>query len=190
VWTMAFGSDEVFDALLFHQVTLCSNTVKSYELALVVDVEGVGKEVLALPLTARYQCFPCSLPSLLVHPALARCLATRFAGSGSKWEALMSWFCPARDEKSSALRAAHVEKHLCSRDRHSPEPFSKGDSNYIHYWPIFWCLRSNKFSKGHLSFFSCKWWTWSKGRCPCSWEGGWKQVTFKVTSNPNHSVIL
>ncbi|XP_075290309.1 hydrocephalus-inducing protein homolog isoform X2 [Opisthocomus hoazin] len=43
------------------QVTLCSNTVKSYELALVVDVEGVGKEVLALPLTAR-----CVVPPLQV----------------------------------------------------------------------------------------------------------------------------
>lgn len=81
---MGFGSAEVFDALLFPQVTLCSNTVKSYELALVVDVEGVGKEVLALLLTARYQRFPCSSPSLLVHPAPARCLATRLAGSGSK----------------------------------------------------------------------------------------------------------
>ncbi|KFP89689.1 Hydrocephalus-inducing protein, partial [Apaloderma vittatum] len=41
------------------QVTLCSNTVRSYELALVVDVDGVGKEVLALPLTAR-----CLVPPL------------------------------------------------------------------------------------------------------------------------------
>ncbi|XP_059684686.1 hydrocephalus-inducing protein homolog [Gavia stellata] len=43
------------------QVTLCSNTVKRYELALVVDVDGVGKEVLALPLTAR-----CVVPRLRV----------------------------------------------------------------------------------------------------------------------------
>ncbi|XP_075289597.1 hydrocephalus-inducing protein homolog isoform X3 [Opisthocomus hoazin] len=43
------------------QVTLCSNTVKSYELALVVDLEGVGKEVLALLLTAR-----CLVPPLRV----------------------------------------------------------------------------------------------------------------------------
>ncbi|XP_075290237.1 hydrocephalus-inducing protein homolog isoform X3 [Opisthocomus hoazin] len=43
------------------QVTLCSNTVKSYELALVVDMEGVGKEVLALLLTAR-----CLVPPLRV----------------------------------------------------------------------------------------------------------------------------
>ncbi|KAM6349650.1 LOW QUALITY PROTEIN: hydrocephalus-inducing protein homolog [Podargus strigoides] len=35
------------------QVTLCSNTLKMYNLALVVDVDGVGKDVLALPLTAR-----------------------------------------------------------------------------------------------------------------------------------------
>lgn len=74
-WTKAFGSDDIFDALLFHQVTLCSNTVKRYELALVVDVDGVGKEVLALLLTARYQCFPCSSSSLLVHPSPAHCLA-------------------------------------------------------------------------------------------------------------------
>ncbi|CAM9449031.1 unnamed protein product [Bubo scandiacus] len=38
--------------LLDIQVTLCSNTVKSYELALVVDVCGVGKAVSALLLTA------------------------------------------------------------------------------------------------------------------------------------------
>ncbi|XP_074738457.1 hydrocephalus-inducing protein homolog [Strix uralensis] len=41
------------------QVTLCSNTVKSYELALVVDVCGVGKAVSALLLTAR-----CVVPPL------------------------------------------------------------------------------------------------------------------------------
>lgn len=35
------------------QVTLCSNTVQEYELALVVDVEGIGEEVLALLITAR-----------------------------------------------------------------------------------------------------------------------------------------
>ncbi|XP_065519865.1 hydrocephalus-inducing protein-like, partial [Lathamus discolor] len=33
----------------FAQVTLCSNTVKRYKLALVVDVDGVGREVLSLP---------------------------------------------------------------------------------------------------------------------------------------------
>uniref|UniRef100_A0A3Q2PEK1 HYDIN axonemal central pair apparatus protein n=1 Tax=Fundulus heteroclitus TaxID=8078 RepID=A0A3Q2PEK1_FUNHE len=32
------------------KVTLCSNTVKKYELALAVDVEGVGEEVMILPL--------------------------------------------------------------------------------------------------------------------------------------------
>ncbi|XP_073081517.1 hydrocephalus-inducing protein homolog [Manis javanica] len=35
------------------RVTLCSNTVQKYELALVVDVEGIGEEVLALLITAR-----------------------------------------------------------------------------------------------------------------------------------------
>nr|XP_033799169.1 hydrocephalus-inducing protein homolog isoform X3 [Geotrypetes seraphini] len=42
------------------QVTLCSNTVKKYELAMMVDVTNVGEEVLALPITAR-----CLVP--LVH---------------------------------------------------------------------------------------------------------------------------
>ncbi|ERE78886.1 hydrocephalus-inducing protein [Cricetulus griseus] len=41
------------------KVTLCSNTVKKYELALVVDVEGIGEEVLALLITAR-----CVVPTL------------------------------------------------------------------------------------------------------------------------------
>ena len=35
------------------RVDLCSNTLKKYELALVVDVEGVGEEVLTLPITAK-----------------------------------------------------------------------------------------------------------------------------------------
>ncbi|KFO92715.1 Hydrocephalus-inducing protein, partial [Buceros rhinoceros silvestris] len=43
------------------QVTLCSNTVRRYELVLVVDVVGVGRELLALPLTAR-----CVVPLLEV----------------------------------------------------------------------------------------------------------------------------
>uniref|UniRef100_A0A669E0K3 HYDIN/VesB/CFA65-like Ig-like domain-containing protein n=1 Tax=Oreochromis niloticus TaxID=8128 RepID=A0A669E0K3_ORENI len=36
------------------QVTLCSNTVKTYQLSLVVDIEGVGEEILTLPINARY----------------------------------------------------------------------------------------------------------------------------------------
>ncbi|XP_068021950.1 hydrocephalus-inducing protein homolog [Melanerpes formicivorus] len=43
------------------QVTLCSNTLGTYELALVVDVDGVGQELLSLPLTAR-----CVVPALRV----------------------------------------------------------------------------------------------------------------------------
>ncbi|NXI34967.1 HYDIN protein, partial [Galbula dea] len=43
------------------QVTLCSNTVRSYSLALVLDVDGVGREVFALPITAR-----CVVPQLQV----------------------------------------------------------------------------------------------------------------------------
>ncbi|KAF4091545.1 hypothetical protein AMELA_G00038060 [Ameiurus melas] len=35
-----------------YEVTLCSNTVQQYSLALVVDVHGVGEEVLALPIKA------------------------------------------------------------------------------------------------------------------------------------------
>ncbi|TRZ17353.1 hypothetical protein HGM15179_009768 [Zosterops borbonicus] len=43
------------------KVTLCSNTVRDYNLELVLDVEGVGQEVLALTLTAR-----CIVPPLRV----------------------------------------------------------------------------------------------------------------------------
>uniref|UniRef100_A0A8C8TUT7 HYDIN, axonemal central pair apparatus protein n=1 Tax=Peromyscus maniculatus bairdii TaxID=230844 RepID=A0A8C8TUT7_PERMB len=42
------------------KVTLCSNTVQKYELALVVDVEGIGEEVLALLITASR----CVVPTL------------------------------------------------------------------------------------------------------------------------------
>ncbi|NXH12569.1 HYDIN protein, partial [Bucco capensis] len=48
------------------EVTLCSNTVKSYSLALVVDVDGVGKDVFELLITAR-----CVVPQLQVlNPVL------------------------------------------------------------------------------------------------------------------------
>ena len=33
------------------------------------------------------------------------------------------------------------------------------------------------------------WAPWAGGRSPCSWQGGWNQMSFKVPSNPNHSVI-
>lgn len=76
---MGFGSDEVFDALVF-QVTLCSNTVKRYKLALVVDVDGVGREVSSLPIRARYQHFPCSPSSFPVHVPQASGAALHRAG--------------------------------------------------------------------------------------------------------------
>uniref|UniRef100_A0A8C4S4T7 HYDIN axonemal central pair apparatus protein n=1 Tax=Erpetoichthys calabaricus TaxID=27687 RepID=A0A8C4S4T7_ERPCA len=48
------------------EITLCSNTVKQYEVALVVDVDGVGEEILALPIFAR-----CVVPPLcLMSPVL------------------------------------------------------------------------------------------------------------------------
>jgi len=34
------------------------------------------------------------------------------------------------------------------------------------------------------------WATWCSGRCPCSWQGGWNQMIFKVPSNPYHSMIM
>ncbi|XP_029009061.1 hydrocephalus-inducing protein homolog isoform X2 [Betta splendens] len=43
-------------------VTLCSNTVKQYRLTLVVDVDGVGKEILSLPVRAR-----CVVPEIVVE---------------------------------------------------------------------------------------------------------------------------
>ncbi|KAM4722980.1 hydrocephalus-inducing protein homolog [Rhinophrynus dorsalis] len=47
------------------EVTFCSNQEKKYELALVVDVDGIGDEVLALPITAR-----CVVPSLCLEDAV------------------------------------------------------------------------------------------------------------------------
>ncbi|XP_034061831.1 LOW QUALITY PROTEIN: hydrocephalus-inducing protein homolog [Gymnodraco acuticeps] len=44
------------------KVTLCSNTVKTYRLALVVDVEGVGEEIGTLPIYAR-----CCVPDIVVE---------------------------------------------------------------------------------------------------------------------------
>lgn len=35
------------------QVTLCSNTVRIYRVAVVVDIEGVGNHIRTLPINAR-----------------------------------------------------------------------------------------------------------------------------------------
>ena len=43
------------------QVDLCSNTVKKYDLTLVVDVEGVGDAICSLPIGAR-----CVVPQITV----------------------------------------------------------------------------------------------------------------------------
>ncbi|KAG7520061.1 hypothetical protein JOB18_021887 [Solea senegalensis] len=43
------------------KVTLCSNTVRTYRVALVVDMEGVGKEIGTLPINAR-----CVVPEIVV----------------------------------------------------------------------------------------------------------------------------
>lgn len=43
--------------VLYVQVTLCANTVRTYRLALVVDVEGVGEEVRSLPIDAKSETF-------------------------------------------------------------------------------------------------------------------------------------
>ncbi|XP_039931612.2 hydrocephalus-inducing protein homolog [Hirundo rustica] len=51
VGVLAQGSADI-------QVTLCSNTVRNYKLELVVDVDGVGKNVLALTLTASTSTLP------------------------------------------------------------------------------------------------------------------------------------
>ncbi|XP_029378255.1 hydrocephalus-inducing protein homolog [Echeneis naucrates] len=44
------------------KVTLCSNTLRRYRLALVVDVEGVGEEIMTLPVNAR-----CVVPDIVVE---------------------------------------------------------------------------------------------------------------------------
>ena len=47
------------------KVEICSNTIKRYELHLVVDVEGVGEEVVTLPISAR-----CIVPQITVMSPL------------------------------------------------------------------------------------------------------------------------
>ncbi|XP_073785286.1 hydrocephalus-inducing protein homolog isoform X1 [Danio rerio] len=48
------------------QLTFCSNTVQDYNLALVLDVQGVGEEVLAIPIKAR-----CVVPDVVLkNPVL------------------------------------------------------------------------------------------------------------------------
>lgn len=64
---MSFCREE-FTAFLFHQVTLCSNTVTQFDRKLLVDLEGIGKGVVSLTIKARYQ----HLPGLPQHTALHR----------------------------------------------------------------------------------------------------------------------
>ncbi|XP_075327326.1 hydrocephalus-inducing protein homolog [Odontesthes bonariensis] len=47
------------------KVTLCSNTFRRYRLPLVVDVAGVGEEIMTLPINAR-----CVVPDIMVEPPL------------------------------------------------------------------------------------------------------------------------
>lgn len=51
-------------------------------------------------------------------------------------------------------------------DRHSPEPFSNGNSNYIHYWPGFFGAWGVANFQRAASLLSCKWW-------PCA--GLWRK---------------
>ncbi|XP_041651130.1 hydrocephalus-inducing protein homolog [Cheilinus undulatus] len=57
----AAGSVRAFSDVTI-KLELCSNTVKRYRLALVVDVEGVGEEIMTLPINAR-----CVVPNILVE---------------------------------------------------------------------------------------------------------------------------
>ncbi|XP_043979545.1 hydrocephalus-inducing protein homolog [Gambusia affinis] len=47
------------------KVTLCSNTLKKYSVALAVDVEGVGEEIMILPINAS-----CVVPVIEVEPSI------------------------------------------------------------------------------------------------------------------------
>jgi hypothetical protein len=43
----------IFYTCCFLQIDFVSTTVKKYEISLVVDVEGVGEEILSLPIVAK-----------------------------------------------------------------------------------------------------------------------------------------
>ena len=77
--------------------------------------------VLALTLTPRYQHFPCSCLSFLVHAAPARCMA---AAAKEKC-CFMSWICPSRCE-NSARKAARGETPPCSQPGMALGLFLKG----------------------------------------------------------------
>ncbi|XP_067905917.1 hydrocephalus-inducing protein homolog [Heterodontus francisci] len=101
------------------QVTLCSNTPKKYELALVVEVENIGQEVLAIPILAR-----CIVPVVeLVNPHidLGRCFLKH------------SYQCMAKLQNTSDLPACYgiVPQELHDRLAmlySSPEPSGIIDS--------------------------------------------------------------
>jgi len=61
----------------------------------------------------------------------------------------------------------------------------------VRHWPRFpreaVAAPSLAVSKARLdgALSTLVWW-----RCPCSWQGGWNHMIFKVPSNLNHSLIL
>ena len=68
-----------------------------------------------------------------------------------------------------------------------PQPYS---------WQL-WCARQSHSQPStplwapglpvsHCHLYS----THSSERCPYPWQGGWNWLIFKISSNPNHSVIL
>lgn len=63
-------------------------------------------------------------------------------------------------------------------------PWDASTSNSTASWIYFWFYCIFKITK--LRYFFCV----SSARCPCPWWGGWKETIFKVSSRPNHSIII
>lgn len=88
------------------------------------------------------------------------------------------------------------------------EIFSLQLRNYFHkkLWLIDWLRQAHSIVSVLLRYLLMLWmshaWkrsrpglmglcaTWSNERWPCSWQGGWNKVVFKVFANPNYFVIL
>ena len=60
----------------------------------------------------------------------------------------------------------------------------------LRQWPLLSPTIGSQTLFAPLPPWLLLWAPWSGGRCPCWWQGGWNQMIFKVSSNPNHSMIL
>jgi len=125
-------------------------------------------------------------------------------GNGSAARELGRWGPPPRREAWGAGGVPAGPNGPCP-SRHRPGPAGRCGAGGNH--GITECFGLGGAIRGHLARCPEKLWLpppwqcprpgwmelwapWAGGRGPCSWQGGWNQMSFKVPPNPNHSMSL